>query len=221
MTPRPSLFVSPEEVLGAIYGKTSLELRMSEKRRDEMIAAAIFTSFRNLEFGTRLALPADYKNPDLTADAQGIDVVARDANGRKKELQIKGIYIQRSIERRRRHSTGGAPAVYGRKTQRHIRRDSEELTMIMHHELNKIRQDYTGIILIIHVIADFATQTSLGIAIKNSREVVASLKAKEVWFLRQIPVRMVHGRRSSSNCYAYKLIKVFPDKHTYGFSFAL
>jgi len=71
------------------------------------------------------------------------------------------------------------------------------------------------------VIADFATQTSLGIAIKNSREVVASLKAKEVWFLRQIPVRMLRGRLSTCNCYAYKLIKVFSDKHTCGFSFAV
>jgi hypothetical protein len=220
MTKAPQM-MPPEDVLAAIYGKTSLELGMSEKRRDEMIAAAIFASFRNQEFGTRLKLPADYKNPDLTADAQGIDVVARDSNGRKKEFQIKGIYIQRSIERRRKHMTRGAPAVYGRKTRRQIIRDSEELTKIMEHELEKIRQDYSGIYLIIHVIADLASQTSLGIAIKNSRETVASLKAKEVWFLRQIPVRMLRGRMSACECYAYKLIKVFPDKHTYGFSFAL
>jgi len=140
--------MTPENVLSAIYGKTSVELGMSEKRRDEMIAPAVFASFRNQEFGTHLRLPADYKNPDLTADAQGIDVVARDANGHKKELQIKGIYIQRSIERRRRHMTKGAPAAYGRKTRRQIIKDSEELTKIMRHELFKIRQDYSGIFLI-------------------------------------------------------------------------
>lgn len=214
-------FVTPEEVLAAVYGKTSVELGMSEKRRDEIIAAAIFSSFRNLEFGTRLRLPADYRNADLAADAEGIDVVARDANGRKKELQIKGIYIQRSIERRKHHQTRGAPAVYGRKTQRQIRRDSEELTKIMLRELAKIHHDYSGIILIIHVIADFATQTSLEIAIKNSREVVSTLKAKEVWFLRQIPVRMLRTQTSECRVHAYKMIKIFPDKHTYGFSFAM
>src|SRR5258706_11187202 len=100
-------FVTPEQVLASIYGKTSLQLRMSEKRRDELIAAAIFTSFRNQEFGTRFRLPDDYRHADLTDDARGIDVTITDTTGRKKQLQIKGIYIQRSIERRKHHNTQG------------------------------------------------------------------------------------------------------------------
>ena len=214
--------VSPEEVLGAIYGKTSVETGLSEKRRDELIAAAIYASFRNQEFGTRLRFPADYRLEDWKNDAAGIDVIVKDRSGREKKLQIKGVYIQRSIERRRKHSTAGGPAIAGRRTQRMIRRDSEELTRIMEHELSKIIQDYSGLILIIHVIADFATQTSLEIAIRSSFKIVANLKAREVWFMRQVPVRLIHGHRSARlNSYAYNLFKVSPDRRTYGFCFTL
>jgi len=214
-------FVTPEEVLGAIYGRTSLECGMSEKRRDEVIAAAIFTSFRNQEFGTHFQLPSDFRKTRHREDAAGIDLVVVNDNGRKKCLQIKGVYIERSIKRRRYHKTGGVARVLGRRTKKMVQRDSEELTQIMKGELKKIIHDYRGLFLIIHVLADLATQTSLEIAINNSRKIVSNLKAKEVWFLRNIPVRIIHGRKSQPNCHAYKLIKVSPDKHTYGFSFAL
>ena len=214
-------FVAPESVLAALYGKSSLETGLSEKRRDEVLAAAIFTSFRNQEFGTRLILPSDFRNCNETEDAMGIDIIVQDASGRKKQLQIKGIHIQRSIERRKKHQTKGYPRITGRKTQRWIKRDSEELTKVMRGELNKIVQDYSGIYLIINVNADLATQTSLEIAIRKSQDVVSHLKAKEVWFLRNIPVRTLHGKRSLVNTYAYMLIKVSPDKHTYVFSFSL
>ena len=95
------------------------------------------------------------------------------------------------------------------------------LEKIMKHELEKIVQDYSGISLIIYVSADLATQTSLEIAIRKSQSVVSGLKAKEVWFLRNIPVRMIHGKASNPNCHAYQLIKVAPYKHTYGFVFSL
>lgn len=214
-------FVTPEQVLASIYGKTSVQIAMSEKRRDELIAAAIFTSFRNQEFGTRFRLPADYRNADLTADARGIDVTITDTTGRKKELQIKGVYIQRSIERRKHHNTKGAAQVTGRRTWRIIQKDSEELTTMMRGELEKIVQDYSGVYLIIHVIADLATQTSLGIAIKNSRDIVSNLKAKEVWFLRHVPVRIIRQGKQGPEAFAYKLIKVSPNSHTYAFSFSL
>lgn len=213
--------LAPEHVLGLIYGKTSIELGMSEKRRDEVIAAAIFASFRNQEFGTRFLLPHNYREENHIEDAEGIDMVIEDPAGRKKKLQIKGVHIQRSIERRRHHKTKGAPRILGRKTKRQIQKDSEELTKIMTAELEKIVQDYSGLYLLIHVIADLATQTSLEIAIKNSRDIVSNLKAREVWFLRNIPVRAIYGKRSNPNCHAYKLIKVAPDRHTYAYSFAL
>ena len=214
-------YVTPEEVLGAIYGKTSLEIGMSEKRRDEVIAAAIFASFRNQEFGTHIRLPADFRDSNLTEDAQGIDMVVADTNGRRKKIQIKGVYVERSIERRRRHQTKGFARILGRRSQRMIKRDSEELTRIMKGELKKIVQDYNGLFLIIHVIADLATQTSLEIAIKKSQSIVSNLKAKEVWFLRHVPVRVIRSNARVLNCHSYKLIKVAPDRHTYGFSFAL
>lgn len=218
---RTAAFISPEDVLRAIYGKSTLELGMSEKRRDELIAAAIFTSFRNQEFGTRFKLPANYREANETEDARGIDVTVSEPAGRSKQLQIKGVYIQRSIERRRLHQTKGAPRILGRRSWRQIQKDSEELTTIMRGELSKIIQDYSGVILIIHVIADFATQTSLEIAIKASRDIMEELKAKEVWFLRHIPVRVIGYTPTASECHAYKLIKVFPGRHTYAFSFAL
>src|SRR5687768_16475006 len=143
--------IAPEAVVSAIYGKTSLETGLSEKRRDEVIAAAIYISFRNQEFGTRFHLPADFRNSNETEDAQGIDMVVREPGGRVKELQIKGVYIQRSIVRRMNHNTRGAAQIIGRKTRRIIDRDSAELTSIMKDALNKIVQDYSGIILIIHV----------------------------------------------------------------------
>lgn len=214
-------YITPEHVLSAIYGKTSKQLRMSESRRDEVIAASIFASFRNQEFGTRLLLPSDYKIKHPEEDARGIDMVLSDQSGRRKRLQIKGIYLKRSIERRMQHRTKGTARVLGFRTQRMIKRDSEELTKIMKGELRKIVQDYSGLILIIHVIADLATQTSLEIAIKKSAGIVSNLKAKEVWFLRHVPVRAIHGRESAANCHAYKLIKITPDRHTYSFSFAL
>lgn len=214
-------FIDPEKVLTEVFAKTSLQLGTSEKRRDELLAAAIFTSFRNQEFGTRFRLPADYKNSNLTEDAQGIDLTVVDTSGRKKELQIKGVYIERSIERRKKHMTQGHARIMGRRTRRLIEKDSEELTKLMQGELKKIIQDYSGIILIIHVIADLATQTSLEIAIKNSRPLVENLLAKEVWFLRNVPVRVVNGNLKAPACYAYKLIKVSPDHHTYAFSFTL
>ncbi|HTL48943.1 MAG TPA: hypothetical protein VL688_12855 [Verrucomicrobiae bacterium] len=213
--------IRPEEALRSLYGKTSVELGMSEKRRDEVIAAAIFTCFRNQEFGTRFHLPPDYKNSNLTEDAQGIDMAVTDTSGRKKNLQIKGIHIQRSIERRRLHKTRGGAIILGRKTQRQMRRDSEELTRIMKGELNKIVQDYSGIILLIHVIADLATQTSLDIAIKQSQSIVQHLKSKEVWFLRNIPVRVLAGQKTLLSCYCYKIIRVAPDRQTYVFTFAV
>jgi hypothetical protein len=71
------------------------------------------------------------------------------------------------------------------------------------------------------VVADLATQTSLEIAIRKSKDIVTHLKAKEVWFLRNIPVRAVNGKQSRINCHAYQLLKVAPDKHTYTFSFGL
>jgi len=215
------VFATPEEALAALYGRTSLELGMSEKRRDEVIAAAIFTSFRNQEFGTHFHLPADYRQPDLTEDARGIDLVVTDTNGRQKELQIKGIHIARSIERRRHHATRGAALILGRRTRRQILRDSEELAGVMKEELKKIIQDYRGVILILQVIADFATQTSLGIAIKKNRQLVQNLKAKEVWFLRNLPVRSVSGRKVAVRCFSYKLIRVVPDRQTYVYTFAL
>lgn len=213
--------VSPEQVLGAIYGKSSLETGMSEKRRDEVIAAAIFVSFRNQEFGTRFKLPADFRESNEREDAQGIDMTVADNRGRKKKLQIKGIHIQRSIQRRMSHNTRGEPKITGTKSQRMIKRDSEELTKIMSSELLKICQDYSGIYLIIHVIADLATQTSLEIAIRKSQPIVAGLKAKEIWFLRGVPVRALRGKLSRPNCHAYELIKLAPDKHTYCFAFVL
>ena len=149
-------------------------------------------------------------------------MIVSSKTGRKKKLQIKGIYIKRAIKRRRLHNTRGSARVLGRKSRRLIKRDSEELTRIMKGELKKIlHQDYSGRILIIYVNADLATQTSLGIAIRNSRQIVERLKAKEVWFLRNIPVRAIYGRRSTTNCHAYKIIKALPDRHTYGFSFAM
>ncbi|MCB9799509.1 MAG: hypothetical protein H6757_01980 [Candidatus Omnitrophica bacterium] len=215
-------WVAPEQVLSAVYGKTSLEIRMSENRRDEVIAAAIFTSFLNQEFGTRFRLPSNYRQADRMADAEGIDLAVLNTNGRVKNLQIKGIHIQRSIERRRRHLTKGSARITSSKFRRLIERDSEELTRVMKDELVKIvHHDYGGLYLLIHVQADFATQTSLEIAIKNNRKLLLSFKSKEVWFLRNVPVRAIRGKRSASNCYAYKLIKVAPYRHTYGYSFAL
>lgn len=213
--------VSPEQVLAAIYGKSSLEIGMSEKRRDEVIAAAIFVSFRNQEFGTRFKIPADFRESDEKEDAQGIDMLVADNCGRRKKLQIKGIHIQRSIQRRMSHNTRGVPKITGTKSQRLIKRDSEELTRIMNTELLKIDQDYSGIYLIIHVIADLATQTSLEIAIRKSQHTVSRLKAKEIWFLRNVPVRALRGKLSQPNCHAYELIKLAPDKHTYCFAFVL
>ena len=217
----PQASVSPESVLGAIYGKTSLETGMSEKRRDEVLAAAIFTSFRNQEFGTRFQMPADFRNSRETEDAQGIDMIVTDPTGRRKKLQVKGIHIQRSIERRKGHRTKGIARVLGRRTQRLIKRDSEELTRIMRGELTKIIQDYSGIYLIVYVSADLATQTSLEIAIRKSQHIVSHLRAKEVWFLRNIPVRAIGGKNTTTNCHSYMLVKVSPDKHTYVFSFAI
>ena len=214
-------FVSPESVLAAIYGKTSLETGMSEKRRDEVIAAAIFLSFRNQEFGTRFMLPANFRNGNMKEDAAGIDMIVGDKHGRKKQLQIKGIHIQRSIERRRNHNTGGVARVLGVKSQRLIKRDSEELTRIVRGELAKIVQDYSGMVLIIYVSADLATQTSLEIAIHKSQSVVTNLKAREVWFLRNVPVRALRGKNSQPNCHAYELLKLSPEKRTYCFAFAL
>lgn len=213
-------WVSPERVLGAIYGKSSLETGMSEKRRDEVIAAALFLSFRNQEFGTKFMLPSNFRDGDLKEDACGIDIIVSDPRGRKKQLQIKGVHIQRSIERRKHHRTVGVARITN-KSHRLIKRDSEELTQIMKGELEKIVQDYSGISLIIYVSADLATQTSLEIAIRQSQSIVSHLKAKEVWFLRNIPVRMIHGKASNPNCHAYQLIEVAPYKHTYGFVFSL
>jgi len=214
-------FLSPEKVLSEVFGKTSTELNMSEKRRDEVIAAAIFTSFRNQEYGTRYHIHEDYKNADLKEDARGIDMVVADRNGKTRKLQIKGIYIQRSIERRRKHMTRGVAKVLGRRTQRQIKMDSEELTKIMRAELEKIVQDYSGLFLVIHVIADLATQTSLEIAIRRSKKIVSNLKARDVWFLRHIPVRVISSRSRLSESHSFKLIKVYPDKHTYCYTFAL
>lgn len=194
---------------------------MSEKRRDEVIAAAIFASFRNQEFGTRFQLPADYSTQNLQEDARGIDIVVEDRNGRKKQLQIKGVYIQRSIQRRRHHATRGFARVLGRRSQRLIKEDSKELTKIMKNELAKIIHDYSGLFLIIHVIADLATQTSMEIAIRKSQEIVTHLKAKEVWFLRHIPARAFRGKESVVTTHTFMLLKVFPDKHSYCFTFAL
>lgn len=218
---KENAFISPESVLSALYGKSSLETGMSEKRRDEVIAAALFTSFRNQEFGTRFRLPANFRSCNETDDARGIDMIVQDPGGRKKQLQIKGVHIQRSINRRIHHQTKGFPRITGRHTQRLIKRDSEELTKIMRDELKKIVQDYSGIYLILHVMADLATQTSLEIAIRKSQDIVSHLKAKEVWFLRNIPVRALKGKQSVPNSHAYILIKVAPDKHTYVFSFTL
>lgn len=214
-------FVTPESVLASLYGRTSKELNISENRRDEVIAAAIFTSFRNQEFGTRFKLPADYREVDPRQDSAGIDMVVSNDTGRNKKLQIKGIHIQRSIERRRTHRTKGSPRLLGRRTRKRVQNDSEELTRIVKEELSKITQDYRGTVLVIHVIADFATQTSLEIAIRQSLGVVEQLKASEVWLLRHIPVLAIHGKRSQTNCYSFQIIKVLPDRRTYGFSFAL
>lgn len=213
--------VSPEHVLASVYGRTSLDAGVSEKRRDELIAAAIYASFRNQEFGTRLSFSADYREPDLRRDAEGIDIELRDANGRMKRLQIKGIYLQRAIERRRSHCTGGAPAIRGRRARHVMLRDSEELSRIMQAEISKIIQDYEGLILVIHVLADYATQTSLEIAIRNSQNRVQHLKAREVWFIRQVPVRLIHGSTAYFRSYAYQLLKAAPDRHTYGYCFTL
>ncbi len=214
-------WVAPEAVLRAIYGKSSLETGISEKRRDEVIAAAIFISFRNQEFGTKLMLPANFREGDQDEDAAGVDMTVTDAQGRKKKLQIKGIHIQRSILRRKHHNTRGVAKITGSKSQRLIKRDSEELTKIMSSELSKIIQDYNGIYLIIHVLADLATQTSLEIAMRKSQSIVAKLKAKEIWFLRNVPVRAIGGKDTRPNCHAYELIKIAPDKHTYCFAFVL
>ncbi len=211
--------VWPERVLEAIYGKTSLEIGMSEKRRDEVLAAAIFTAFRNQEFGTRFKLPADFRNCNEREDAAGIDIIVVDNRGRKKKLQIKGIHIERSILRRKLHATRGAARVSSR-SQRFIRRDSEELTRKMKGELEKIIQDYSGLYLIINISADLATQTSLEIAMRKSQSVVAHLKAQEIWFMRNIPVRAL-DKRSVPNCHVYELLKVAPDKHTYYYAFSL
>jgi hypothetical protein len=66
-----------------------------------------------------------------------------------------------------------------------------------------------------------ASQTSLEIAIRNSHKIVEHFRAKEIWFLRNIPVRMIGNKSKEISCHAFKLIKLFPDRHTYGFSFAL
>lgn len=214
-------FVSPERVLAAIYGKTSLETGLSEKRRDEIIAAAIFTSFRNQEFGTRFKLPADFRNADWKQDAEGIDLVVTDKGGRKKKLQIKGIHIERSVRRRKTHATRGLARITGVKYQKFIMRDSEELTKIMKGELDKIDQDYSGMCLIIYVSADLATQTSLEIAIRKAQKTVAKLKAREIWMIRNIPIRMVNGKHTVPNCHTYELLKISPDRHSYCYSFAI
>jgi hypothetical protein len=213
-------FVAPEHVLAAIYGKSSLETGISEKRRDEVIAAALFVSFRNQEFGTKFKLPADFRECNEPEDAQGIDLTVCDDRGRKKKLQIKGVYIERAILRRKHRNTRGVAGITGSRSQRIIRRDSEELTKIMTAQLSKIIQDYSGLYLIIHVVADLATQTSLEIAIRKSQNVVAHLKAKEVWFLRNVPVRYLSSK-IQPNTHAYQLIKVAPTKNTYSFVFAL
>lgn len=214
-------YVTPESVLASLYGKTSIELSISENRRDEVIAAAIFTSFRNHEFGTKFKLPADYRHIDRAQDSSGIDMIVSNSAGRNKKLQIKGVHIQRSIERRKRHQTKGGPRIMGRRTRRMVQDDSEELTSIMKEELEKITQDYRGMVLVIHVIADFATQTSLEIAVRRSLKVVEKIKANEVWILRHIPVLAIHGKRTPINYYSFQIIKVSPDRRTYGFSFAL
>jgi len=214
-------YLTPEIVLAQLYGRTSEELDLSEGRRDEVIAAAIFMSFRNQEFGTKFKIPANYRTIDRFEDASGIDMVVSNSSGRKKKLQIKGIHIQRSIERRKKHATRGGACLMGRKTRRLVQNDSEELTRIMRDELKKIVQDYSGVVLLIHVIADFATQTSLEIAIRKSFNILEELKANEIWLLRNVPVRILRGNRSRINCHSFQIIKVAPNRRTYGYSFAL
>lgn len=220
-TDNTKTFVAPEKVLAELFGKTSVELGMSEKRRDEVIAAAIFASFRNQEFGTKFKLPIDFRIPRRHEDAVGIDVVIASENGRRKQLQIKGVHIKRSIMRRRHHVTKGAPAYLGRRSLKLAKRDSEEITKVMKEQMAKIKQDYTGIFLIFDIKADFASQTSIEIAIRNSREFLEKLMAKEVWFLRNIPIRAIHGRQTLMNAYSYKLTKMVPDRHTYSYTFAI
>lgn len=214
-------FVTPAHVLGEVYGKTSLQLKMSEKRRDEVIAAAIWTCFRNQEFGTRYKMSGNYKEVDHEQDARGVDVVIAEPGGRQKKLQIKGVHIKRSIQRRKKHATKGTPRVLGYKTLRYSKRDSAELTKMMKEELLKIHHDYSDLYLLIHVIADFATQTSLEIAMKKCEKIVAKLKAREVWFIRHVPVRAIYGKKGDVTAHTYKLIKLTPERHTYAFSFAL
>ena len=43
--------------------------------------------------------------------------------------------------------------------------------------MTKIHHDYSGLYLVIHVVADLATQTSLEIAIKKCEKIVSKLKA--------------------------------------------
>ncbi len=215
--------IRPETVLSKIYGKSSLELKMSEKRRDEVIAAAIFTSFRNQEYGTKFQFPADYKEENHEEDARGIDMVVYNAiSGRSKKLQIKGVYIRRSIERRRLHKTKGVAQLTGRKCRRLVEENSEELREIMKEQLEKIlHHDYSGIILIIHVVADLATQTSLEIAIKKCRPILEKIKAKEIWILRNIPIHVIHQPKEKLRTHSFRLIQVspYPLSYTYTFSF--
>ena len=218
----PKSTVSPAHVLSHIYGKTSVELDISEKRRDEIITSAIFAAFRNQEFGTHFKLPKNYKDPSYNQDARGVDMVIYDSKSdRLKQLQVKGVYIQRAIARRMRHSTRGVATISSRRMYKLMQRDSEERQAIMQQSLEKIIQDYSGISLLIYINADLATQTSLEIAIQANKELLSNLKAKEVWILRNIPVRTLNRRSTPIQTHSYQIFQIQPYKHTYSFCFSL
>lgn len=103
--------IPPEYLLGTLYGRTATELGMPNRRREELIVAAMFASLYNNECGTGFQLPRRYLEG---VDADGIDVtVEGDGGAAKLRLQIKGINIAQAIARRRAGIERATEAVLG------------------------------------------------------------------------------------------------------------
>lgn len=211
----PPRLVPPADVLMSIYGP-SPAIELSPKRRLELGTACVFLDHYDEERNAWFQIPAEQIGEDNRDDAFGIDVIARTDTGDELKLQVKGIHIDRAIQRWKQGISVATEEAFGGDAVTRQQEDEQQLRAIFRDEILKLKhKDYGDSIVLFYTDSESTPQAALEELIAANIDDIRAVRAREVWFIQDIPTAQAADRPTRGGCTVYKLLKAAPDRATH------
>jgi hypothetical protein len=195
------------------------KLELPQKRRLELGTACAFLEHYNDERNCWYAIPDEELRADDRQDSFGVDIVAVATNARQQilepreelKLQVKGIHIERAVARWKEGRMVATEQAVGEAAAQRQDEDNEQIRKVFPEAIQKIAsKDYSDAIVLFYINGETATQTTIEELIESHGKGIKAIKAREVWFIQDIPIMQAEGLQRA--CTVYKLMGVTPRR---------